>query len=71
MMITHKISIEVDEQLFRFHQSLLPWGERTNLLMRMLEDMRVIHSVNPSIVKDYIRGKINLLQIREELEKHG
>lgn len=66
---THKISFEVDQDLFDFHQSLLPWGERGILYVRILQDMRVIHKANPTIVRSYLLGNINLLQFKEELKR--
>ncbi|MCP4392838.1 MAG: hypothetical protein GY804_00990 [Alphaproteobacteria bacterium] len=66
-MKMHKISIDVDETLFNFHQELLPWGERKLLYNKLLIDLQVIHKADPTLIRAYIEGKINLLQFADRI----
>lgn len=69
MSKVHRIAADVSEELFKFYQSILPHGERGNLLPKLLSDLKSIHNADKTLIRKYMEGKITILDFRKELEK--
>lgn len=66
-MTYHKICAEVPEDLFRFYQDLLPYGEKGRLIPKILSDLRTIYKADPLVIKKYLEDKITILDLKEEI----